>query len=139
MPQDRQRANEFNLKAGELGCSGGYFNLGIAYRDGMGVETDIKKAKHYFELAAMKGNVNARHNLGCEEGEAGKIERAYKHLIISAKAGHKDSLELVKIGFRNGKVTKDEYANTLRAYQKINDEMKSEERDKAARVMQDRS
>ena len=31
----------------------------------------------------------------------------------------------------NGIVTKEEYANTLRAYQKIQDEMKSDQRDKA--------
>ena len=32
----------------------------------------------------------------------------------------------------DGLVAKDEFANTLRAFQKIQDEMKSEERDKAA-------
>ena len=43
---------------------------------------------------------------------------------------------MVKIGFRNGKVTKDEYANTIRAYQKAHDEMNSDERDKAVSEMQ---
>ena len=50
MPQDRQRANEFNLKAGELGCSDGYHNLANAYYGGRGVEVDMKMAKHYWEL-----------------------------------------------------------------------------------------
>ena len=31
----------------------------------------------------------------------------------------------------SGVVTKDEYANTLRAYQKMKDEMKSDDRDRA--------
>ena len=55
-----------------------------------------------------------------------------KHFILSARAGKKDSLDKVKTGFMHGIVTKDEYANTLRAYQKIQDDMKSDDRDKAA-------
>ena len=54
-----------------------------------------------------------------------------KHFILAARAGHKDSLEMVKRGFRMGIITKDEYANTLRANQNIQDEMKNDTRDKA--------
>ena len=35
-----------------------------------------------------------------------------------------------------GFITKDEYANTLRAYQQRHDEMKSDDRDKAEAVYQ---
>ena len=35
-----------------------------------------------------------------------------------------------------GIITKEEFANTLRAYQKIQDEMKSEDRDKAQKFYQ---
>ena len=51
--------------------------------------------------------------------------------MIAASAG------LVKEGYTAGyvNVTKDEYANTLRAYQKSVDEMKSEARDKAEDIM----
>ena len=73
----------------------------------------------------------ARCNLGCLEGNAGNHQRAMKHLPISARAGEKFSLDNVKKGFMNGYVTKEEYANTLREYQKSQDEMKSEARDKA--------
>ena len=92
---------------------------------------NAKKAKHFYELAAMNGDVYARHNLGCMEGQAGNFDRSYKHYILSAKEGFKLSLDNVKTGFMNGFVTKDEYANTLRAYQKMQDEMKSDQRDKA--------
>jgi len=132
MPQDRVKANELYLKAGELGSSSGYFNLGIAYHEGNGVEVDMKKAKHYWELAAMMGHIHARHNLGYIEEDAGKIERAYRHLLLAAKAGHEEALSNIKLGFEDGFITKDEYASTLRAHQKIQDEMKSDERDKAA-------
>ena len=129
LPQDFAKANELYLRAGELGCAEGYFNLGNSYRNGNGVEVDKKKAKHYYELAAMNGNVLARHNLGCMEGEAGNITRAMKHFILSARAGDKESLDNVKEGYMDDIVTKDEYANALRAYQKIQDETKSDDRD----------
>ena len=41
MPQDWAKANELLLKAGELGCAGGYYNLGnCCTNEGMGVEID---------------------------------------------------------------------------------------------------
>ena len=131
MPQDVIKAHELFLKAGELGCAEAYSKLGYSYENGEGVEVDKKKAKHYYELAAMRGCTRARQNLGCMEVRAGNEQRAYKHFILSAKAGLKDSLDAVKKGYKRGIVTKDEYANTLRAYQFQQDEMKSDDRDKA--------
>ena len=131
LPQDITKANEFRLRAGELGCAAAYCNLGVAYDNGDGVEMDKKKAKYYYELAAINGSVEARHNLGCLEGNSGNINRAKKHYILAARAGHKQSLDMVKEGFMRGIVTKDEYENTLRAYQQQRDEMKSDDRDKA--------
>ena len=138
MPQDWAKANQLRLKAGELGCAGAYHNLGNAYHIGNGVEIDKKKAMHYYELAAMNGHVIARHNLGCSEGSAGKFHQAFKHYILAAKAGYKGSLDMVKEGYKNGYVTKDQYANTLREYQKIQDEMKSDARDKALSARNER-
>ena len=129
MQQDYQKANELWLKAGELGCAMAYFNLGNSFADGMGVEIDNKKAKHYHELAAMKGDVIARYNLGVIEGQAGNHERAIKHFMLAARSGEKESLDSVKQFFMAGLVTKHEYGNTLRAYQTRVDEMKSEARD----------
>ena len=135
--QDMAKANELWLKAGQLGCAQAYHNLGYTYEDGIGVEVDKKKAKHYYELAAMKGSIPARHNLGCLEGQAGNHQRAFKHNMLSARAGCNKSLNTVKGGYMDGIVTKDEYANTLREYQKSQDEMKSEARDKALAFIQD--
>jgi len=125
VPQDHQKANELYLKAGELGSSEAYYNLGISYGQGRGVEEDIKKANYYFELAAMGGDIHARFHLGVSEGKAGNEHRALKHLFIAARAGDKRSLDIIKKAFMKGVVTKDEYAHTLRTYQKIRSEMKS--------------
>ena len=132
LQQDMAKANELWLKAGELGCAEAYSRLGYSFSNGRGMEIDKKKAKHYYKLAAMKGDLDARHNLGVLERKAGNMDRAYKHMIIAARAGHTESLDKVKIGFMDRDVTKEEYESTLRAYQKSVDEMKSEARDKVA-------
>jgi len=134
LPQDHRKANELLLKSGELGCTEAYYNLGCNYDNGDGVEVDKKKAKQYYELAAMGGDVNARHALGCDEGRDGNVDRAMRHFINVARAGKEEAVKAVKIGFMNGVLTKDEYANTLRAHHEIQKEMKSDERDKAAAI-----
>ena len=136
LPQDRRKANELNLKAGELGCATGYYNLGNSYAGGHDyLDVDMKKAQYYWELAAMNGDVYARHNLGKVEGQAGNYHQALKHFIIAAAAGLEKSLDCVKKGFISGMITKDEYADILRAYQVRGDEMKSNEREEAAKAL----
>ena len=132
MRQDMTKANELWLKAGDLGCADAYFNLGISYGVGNGVEADKKKAKYYYELAAMMGNVTARHNLGVFEGKAGNYQRTFKHMIIAARAGFTQSFDRVKKGFMDGHLTKEEYASALRAYHERQTEMKSDMRADAA-------
>ena len=137
VPQDRAKANELWLKAGERGCAGGYYNLGLSYYQGQGVDRDEEKAKHYYEVAAIGGNAKARHILGLLEGKAGNHERAMKHFMVAARAGDNKPLDKVKQGFRSGHVTKDEYAGTLRTYHESQTELKSEARDKAAAVFEE--
>ena len=129
LPQDHQKANELYLKGGELGSAKGYYNLGNSYDVGRGVAIDKKKAIHYWELAAMNGHIMARHNLGCSDWNTGNYDRAFRHFILAARAGYEESLDVVKQGFTKGRISKDEYTNTLRAYGERHEEMKSEERD----------
>ena len=106
--------------------------LGLfSYNAGTGVVVDEKKTRHYYELGAMKGCVKARNNLACTESRAGNNHQAMKHFVILACAGCEESLDADKKGFMKGYVTKDQYANTLRTYQKSQDEMKINTRDKA--------
>ena len=90
IPQDFEKAGELLLRAGELGCSEAYLNLGNSYYNGDSVKVDKKKSNYYYELAAMNGDVQGRHNLACLEWLAGNHHRAYKHFIIAAKAGFKN-------------------------------------------------
>ena len=46
----------------------------------------------------MSGDVEARHNLGAAEHNAGNNQRAFKHFLIAAGTGHpKLSYELMGI------------------------------------------
>ena len=126
------KALELWHRAGELGSARSYFNIGIAYDNGRGVEVDKKKARHYFELAAMQGHVHARHNLGFMEGEADNYDRALKHFMIAVRGGYSKSLKATQELFKRGYATKDDYMKALESYQAYLDDIKSDQRDKAA-------
>ena len=128
LPQDSTKALEFWRKAGKYG----FANLGNAYKYGDGVERDEKMARHYYELAAMEGNVAARCNLGASEYDAGNYERALKNFMIAVRGGDTDSAKNIKEMYKYGLATKDHYAKALRSHQAYINEIKSDQRDKAA-------
>eukprot|EP00956_Cyclotella_meneghiniana_P024510 scaffold49309_cov48-Cyclotella_meneghiniana.AAC.4 len=134
-PVDHTKAVELYKRASELGCAVAHYHLGIVYRLGRGVDQDRKKTIHHFQIAAMMGHVLARHNLGAMELANGKHVRAMRHFMIAAKSGFHESMELVKLGFKDGIVTgivtKDDFEDTLRCFQASQDEMRSEDRDRA--------
>ena len=132
LPQNDVKALEFWHRAGELGHTTSFHNVGLAYELGRGVETDRNMATHSFELAAISGDADARHNLGYMEWQAGNMDRTLKHWIIAVKGGNLRSLENIKRMYKDGHATKDDYAKALRAYQAYLDEIKSDQRDKAA-------
>ena len=132
VPQDRTKALELWSRAVELGNASANNNIGYAYCQGEGVERDMKKAQHYWELAAIGGNVRARYNLGCLEENTGKMRIALKHYMIVAGCGHDKSLKKIQEFYMNGHATKNDYATALRAHQKYIDGIKSDQRDEAA-------
>ena len=132
LPRNRAKAMELWQQAGELGNAASYFNIGTYFNIGEGVERDDKKADHYYELAAMGGCVNARHNLGCSEYEKSNYDRAIKHFMIAAGGGENDSAKSIQQLYMDGGATKDDYTNALREYQAYLDEIRSEQRDIAA-------
>ena len=92
----------------------------------------MKKAIHYWEVAAMRGDAMARHNLGCFEQNTDNVDRALKHYIIAARSGRVKSLEAVKDLYSKGHATKEDYSKALESYQTYMGEIKSDQRDKAA-------
>ena len=132
LPQDHAKALELYHRAAKLGDATSYYCIGKAYYTGIGVGRDEKKARHYWELAAMRGDVDARHNLGCAEASAGNMDRALKHFMIAAGSGYTRSLEMIKKIFTNRDATKEDYAKALQVYQAYLKEIKSTQRDEAA-------
>ena len=96
-------------EAAELGSIEALFNLGLAYYQGDGVQEDKTKGVQFYEKAAMQGHAESRYNLGCCEGMKGNHDRALRHFLISAKMGHKKSVETIKTQFMGGLATKGQY------------------------------
>ncbi|EJK43681.1 hypothetical protein THAOC_37850 [Thalassiosira oceanica] len=132
--KDIQKAVELWTEAAELGSIQALFDLGDSYDEGDGVDQDKAKAAEFWTKAAMQGHVSGRYNLGCIEFEKGNYGRSGKHLLISAKLGHKNSLEIIKNMFMRGQANKTQYAEALRGYQDAVEEMKSHDRDEAKRL-----
>jgi len=131
-PQDYDKAFELFVRAGELGYNKAFNSIGCAYSNGRGVQIDKKKAKHYYKLAAIRGNVFARYNLGDNEQREGNMNRALKHYMIAVECGKDSALKAIQKLYSNGHATKEDYAHALRTYQAYLSEIKSTQRDKAA-------
>jgi len=160
LSQDRNKALELYHRAGELGYADAYTAIGYLYNNGDGVKVDKEKAIHYYELAAIGGDVQARYNLGNDEAFAamggdtlvramgrniearhimgaileneGIMSRALKHYMLATRDGHADSLRRIQRLYIFGQATKEEYTNALQSYQEYLGEIKSKQRDEAA-------
>ena len=131
-PQDHRKALELWHRAAELGYESAYGNIGSAYYLGKGVGVDKKKAKHYYEVAAIGGDVQARYNLGIDERVAGNYDRALKHYLISVRGGDSRSLKQIKEFYTFGYATKEVYMKALQSYQTYLRDIRSDQRDIAA-------
>ena len=136
LTQDHTKALELH-QAAKLGNAQAYYNIALCYDDGKGIEVDKKKARHYYELAAMQGHVKAMGLLGMIEGQAGNHNRALRHFMIAARDGDTESLETIRKMVTIGHATKDDYTKALESYQAYLDEIKSDQRDKAAAARED--
>ena len=128
---DYSGAFQYLTKSADLGDAQAHYDLSCFYHNGLGVKKDKKKEVYHLEQAAIEGHVLARNNLGCVEEENGMMERAAKHWIIAVNLGHSHSLDAVKSCYRQGFVSKEGFAEALRAHQAALDAMKSPQRDEA--------
>ena len=72
---------------------------------------DLDKAMYYYyALAATGGHQQPRYNLGILSRNAGDANKSLKHLKIAAAQGHDEALTMIKKGYIEGSVTKDEFA-----------------------------
>ena len=136
-PQDIRKALEFYKRAGDLGHAESYNNIGVAYFHGQGVGVNMKKAKHYYELAAMGGHDKARNSIGRTEAQLGNSNKALKHWTIASRGGNSRSVVNVKMLYLEGNATKEDYTKAVQSYQAYLREVKSDQRDEAAAAYDD--
>ena len=117
--------------AAELGNVDAHYNLSIMYMKGQGVEKDEKKEIYHLEEAAIAGHPMARHYLGCHEGRNGRIDRAVKHWIIAANLGWDGSIQRLEGCYKDGHVSKEDFAAALRAHHAAIAATKSPQREAA--------
>ena len=129
---DYRTAFEYFTRAVALGDVHAHYQLSTMYHAGQGVEKDKKKWLYHLKEAAIGGHPLARHNLGLMEAGNGQYDRAVKHFIIGAKLGYEDSLKCVKDLYKDGYVSKEEFAAALRGYKAAVDATKSPQRGEAA-------
>lgn len=87
LPQSYAMSFRLYHWARKLGSAEAYCNIADFYDRGLGVKRDYEKAWHYYQLAAMGGNIVARFNLGVSEMLVGNTERALKHFVIAVRSG----------------------------------------------------
>jgi len=126
------RAMELLTKAANMGDAVAHCELANMYGFGGGVEKDTKKAVYHWEEAAIRGNPEARFNLGIYEAQNCKFDRAVKHWIIAASQGYDLALEKLKEWYHMGTVRKEDLTSALRAHQAAIDSTKSPQREEAA-------
>mmetsp|Transcript_18729 Transcript_18729/g.30680 ORF Transcript_18729/g.30680 Transcript_18729/m.30680 type:complete len:257 (-) Transcript_18729:147-917(-) len=131
---DTKGAFEYWTRAAELGDIDAHCALSVLYQYGEFVEKDESKQEHHLETAAIGGHVQARYKLACLEGNRGRYERAAKHWVIASKLGCDRSLDRLKDSFKNGFISKDDFAAALRGHQAATDAMKSPKREAARAV-----
>ena len=130
---DYESAFNYMTRAAELGDAEAHYDLSMMYLKGQGVEEDEAKALYHWEEAAIRGHPGARHVIGFVEAGKGKVERAVKHYIIAANLGYDNSIQALKECYKNGDISKDDFAAALRAHHAAVEATKSPHREAAAK------
>jgi TPR repeat protein len=128
---DYSSAIEYYTRAVKLGDIEAHFKLACCYHLGEGVEEDEKKELFLLEEAAIAGHPSARYSLGFLEGRNGRTERAIKHFMIAAGQGQDDAMDELKWQYAQGRISKENFAASLRAHQAAVDAIKSPQREEA--------
>ena len=136
--QDDLKALDCLIRAVELGSPGACTHIGTSYDQGNGVAVDKERGALFERVGALRGDVVARHNIGCSEYlDLGNHEIGIRHWKIAAEAGYQDSLiNLRSIFNADGKkpgkefISKEEMDTVYRSGHEAQMEVKTEEREK---------
>ncbi|RHZ81916.1 hypothetical protein Glove_116g34 [Diversispora epigaea] len=97
---------QWYMKFAEEGDSGGQYNIGNFYENGIGTIRDEEKAFQWYLKSAKGGNSNGQYNLGnCYENGIGTIrdeEKAFQWYLKSVKGGNSKGQDNLANCYENG-------------------------------------
>lgn len=80
-PLDYERAVKFYLLGAEKGVLEAFVQLGICYRNGLGVPPDYAKAFYYFGSAAEEGDISGEFNLALAYYHGQGVKQDYARCV----------------------------------------------------------
>lgn len=93
---DDQAEFKFYTEAAQGGNVLAAYNLGVAYRDGLGTKPDVQKALSWFETAASEGDDTAAFNIGAIYDEGNLLPQDDQTAIawydLAAQRGNTDAM-----------------------------------------------
>jgi len=124
-PEGDAKAFEYFQKSAALGNGDAYYYLSQLHR----LEYNASAFFDCLTKAAALGNAEAHDELASLAMEKKQIKVAMKHYQFLAFAGYSnESTEKLTAGYKDGYVSKEELASSLRAYQSAREELSSKER-----------
>ena len=138
LPKDDLKALDCWIRAVEHGSPAACTRIADCYRKGDGVTVKKERAALFERVGALRGEIAARHNIGCfEYDDLDNHEIGIRHWKIAAEGGSQPSLNALKgIYNADGKMPGKEFISKEcmdRLYRVCHDaqeEIKSEEREK---------
>lgn len=108
---DLNKARQACMKAASRQNHRAEYCLGYLYQHGLGVAPDAKRARHWYELAADKGQLEATRTLAVMEaaGEGGKVDRVAAFLLYARLLEMRDKDALKSLSMLRGEITPKEW------------------------------
>lgn len=132
LEQNTAMANELWNKAAKFGFPDSLNSVANSYNLGRGITRSTKTALKYYELAAMKGHIQARYNLGVFEAEKQNWERAARHWVMACNGGFTPAYEKITEAYLLRVIGADTVADATRGFKRYDDEVLTDQRKKAA-------
>ena len=110
------------------------------YRSNLRIRQDYDKSLEYFQKGVELGSVSAFITIGDIFMQRGEIEEAFLNYRKAVMCGmcNDDLFKTLRTAFKDGYITKDEYAFTLRKHQDACNEMKSDARDRYLKLKKEK-
>ena len=132
VPLDQKRCIELYHMSARAGSSQACYFLGFDYWRGRSFDNFVlkenrPKAMRLFARGAKLGDPMCLYNIGLTRHADGK-EDCLRYYLAAASAGYQEALDKVKELYMAKAVTKEDYANALRSFQSVYDEINSDSR-----------